>query len=256
MDFPVERFAAGLGTRVIGRRVVFFPVLISTMIAAREEAERGAPEGTVIIAGEQTAAKGRLQRTWFSPRGALAFSVILRPKTEELPYLIMLSALSVVHSIEQVTHLKPQIKWPNDVLIDGKKVCGILIENSFRGSAVDYAIIGIGVNVNIRMANLPEVPALATSLSDEIGREVSLPELLRQQLRHMDSLYLSLGSGQPVYEEWRRRLVTLGQRVRVRAGGTVEEGIAESVAPDGSLLLRRPDGTMSKIMAGDVTLRE
>lgn len=255
-DLSLEKITTGLGTNVIGRKVIYLPSVTSTMAVAREEAERGAPEGTVILAREQTAARGRLNRVWLSPRGSLAFSVILRPEMKKLPYLIMLAALSVVHSIEHVTPLKPQIKWPNDVLIKGKKVCGILIENGLRGNVVDYAVVGIGVNVNVNLAESPEIQPIATSLSDETGHEVSLLEILRHLLRDMESLYLALASGQTIYEEWRRRLVTLGKRVRVRSGETVEEGIAESVAPDGSLWLRRPDGSLSKIVVGDVTLRE
>ncbi|GAH88453.1 unnamed protein product, partial [marine sediment metagenome] len=112
------------------------------MEVAKQEAQLGAVEGTVIIADEQTAGRGRIKRVWLSPKGSVALSIILYPSVVNLPSLIMLASLAVVHSIEAVTGLKPQVKWPNDVLVNDKKVCGILIESSVRGNIVDYAIIG------------------------------------------------------------------------------------------------------------------
>jgi len=226
------------------------------MEVARREAQRGAAEGTVIIADEQTVGKGRIKRTWLSPRGNIALSIILYPSVVYLTSLIMLASLAVVYSIESVTGLKPQLKWPNDVLIKGRKVCGILIENDVRGNRVDYAIIGIGINVNLRLADFPELSTIATSLSDELGRELPRLDLIRRLLVEVERLYLALPSGEPIYEQWRDRLVTLGRRIEVRWGKTIYEGIAESVVRDGSLLLRRSDGSLTKIVAGDITLRD
>lgn len=223
------------------------------MEIARHEAEQGASEGTVVVADEQTVGKGRLQRLWLSPPGSVALSVILYPSAVRLPHLIMLASLAVVYSIKAVAGLEPAIKWPNDVLINDKKVCGILIENKVRGNTVDYAIIGIGVNVNLKMADFPELLPVATSLSDELGRPVSRLALIRELLVAMERLYLALPGS--VYEEWRDRLVTLGKRVSVTWGDTRCDGIAESVARDGSLLLRQPDGSITRIVAGDASLR-
>jgi len=212
--------------------------------------------GTIIIAGKQTAGRGRRQRTWLSPEGSLALSIILYPSVVYLPSLIMLASLAVVHSIEAVTDLKPQIKWPNDVLINGRKVCGILIENEVRGNTVGYAIIGIGINVNLRLSDFPEILPTATSLSDELGRDVPVLDVVQQLLIEVERLYLTLLAGGSIYEEWRDRLVTLGKRVHIKSGDTVCKGIAESVARDGSLLLRHSDGRLTRIVAGDATLRD
>lgn len=246
----------GLPTRFIGQRVLYYPRLTSTMDIARREARQKATEGTVVIADEQTAGRGRIQRVWLSPNGSVALSVLLYPSLTSLPYLVMLASLAVAHSIEALTGLKPQIKWPNDVLINQKKVCGILVESDVRGDRVNYAIIGIGINVNNTMAHSPERTALATSLRDETGKEISRADLIRQLLIDMESLYLTLPDGRQVYDEWREKLVTLGKRVRVQSGQTVLEGIAESVDKNGSLLLRHPDGTITRVIAGDVTLRD
>jgi len=245
-----------LETRFIGQRVIYYPSLTSTMEVAKREAQQGAAEGTIIIADEQTAGKGRMKRLWLSPRGSIALSVILYPDVAYLTSLVMLASLAVVHSIEAVTGLKAQVKWPNDVLIDGKKVCGILVESELRRDIVNYAIVGIGVNVNLRLADFPEILPIATSLSDELGREVSPLELIRRLLVEIEGLYLALPVGGSIYEEWRDRLMTLGRRVSVKWGTTSYQGIAESVASDGSLLLRHSDGSLTKIVAGDVTLRD
>jgi BirA family biotin operon repressor/biotin-[acetyl-CoA-carboxylase] ligase len=247
---------ADLATRFIGQRVIYYPKLASTMDVAREKAQRGAAEGTVIIAEEQTAGKGRSKRVWLSPRGSIALSVILYPSLSYLPYLIMLASLAVVDSIESIAGLKAQLKWPNDVLIDGKKVCGILVESDLRASAVAYAIIGIGINVNLRLADFPQISALATSLADELGQDVSRVEMIRHLLVEMERLYLTLPDGEPVYRAWRDRLVTLGRKVQVKSGKSVLEGTAESVARDGSLLLRHSNGSLTRIVAGDVSLRD
>ena len=215
-----------------------------------------AAEGTVVITGEQTMGKGREKRVWLSPRGSVAFSLLLYPEACQLPYLVMITSVAVARTIEKTTGLETQLKWPNDVLIKGRKVCGILIENEWLGNKVGWAVIGIGINVNIRMKDFPEIAAMATSLYDEVGKELSRVEIIRHLLAEMEKLYLSLGDGELVYREWRDRLITLGQRVRVASGEAVLEGVAEGVARDGSLLLRRGDGHLSRIVAGDVTLRD
>ena len=245
-----------LETRFIGQRVIYYPSLASTMEVAKQEAQKGAAEGTVIIADEQTTGKGRIKRVWLSPKGSIALSVILYPGVAYLPFLTMLASLAVTHSIEAVTGLKSQVKWPNDVLINGKKVCGVLIESNVRGDIVDYAIIGIGVNVNLRLYDFPQIQPTATSLSDELGRDVSRLDVIRCLLVEIERLYLALLAGGSIYQEWRDSLVTLGRRVRVKLGDTIHEGIAESIAEDGSLLLRHSDGSLSRIVAGDVTLRD
>ncbi|MBI3040323.1 MAG: biotin--[acetyl-CoA-carboxylase] ligase [Chloroflexi bacterium] len=245
-----------LETRFVGQRVIYYPSLTSTMEVARREAQQGAAEGTVIVADEQTAGKGRLKRAWLSPGGNVALSLILYPALANLPSLIMLASLAVVHSIEAVTGLKSQVKWPNDVLINGRKVSGILIENDVQANTVNYTIIGIGININLRLADFPEILPVATSLGAELGRDVSRLSVIRCLLVEIERLYLGLSVGGSVYEEWRDSLVTLGRRVRATTGETIYEGVAESVDRDGSLRLRGWDGSLTRIVAGDVTLRD
>ena len=253
-DLP-DLLLSSLTTQLIGGKIIYHPRLDSTMNAAREMVKQGAPEGCVIITDEQTSGKGRIKRAWLSPEGCIALSIILYPGISSLPYLVMLTSLAVAHSIEKVSGIKPQLKWPNDVLINGKKVCGILIESDVRGSKVTYTIIGIGINVNLRLSEFPELATTATSLSDELGRSVSRVELIRCLFLEIERLYLTLPDGEAIYTEWRDRLVTLGQQVQVTSGDSITRGVAESVDRDGSLWLRQPDGNLTRIIAGDVTLR-
>jgi len=225
------------------------------MTAAKQEAQRGATEGTVVIADEQTAGRGRMKRSWLSPKGNIALSIILYPTITSLPYLIMLASLAVADAIEAVTGLKTQLKWPNDVLINGRKVGGILIEGEVRGRKLDYAIIGIGVNTNLNPSHFAELLPVATSLGDELGGEISRLAIIQRLLVKVERLYLALPSAETIYQPWRDRLVTLGRQVEVSWGRTRYQGIAESVALDGSLLLRHPDGSLSRVVAGDVSLR-
>jgi BirA family biotin operon repressor/biotin-[acetyl-CoA-carboxylase] ligase len=255
-DLSPSSITRDLKTTCIGKKVIYYPRLPSTMDAARQEARQGAAEGTVIIAGEQTEGKGRLQRTWFSPSGNIAFSIILYPGIASLPYLIMIASLAVVHSIETVTGLKTQIKWPNDILIGSKKVGGILIENEMKRNKVVFTIIGIGINVDLRVPEFIEITTTATSLNRESGKVVRRTKIIRSLLTEFEKLYLSLPAGEPIYKAWRDRLVTLGRKVKVKTGRYTLEGIAESVDTSGALMLRHADGCLTRVIAGDVTLRE
>jgi BirA family biotin operon repressor/biotin-[acetyl-CoA-carboxylase] ligase len=245
----------GLNTGFIGQKIIYYPTLTSTMDTARQSARQGAIAGTVIIAGEQTGGRGRLQRTWLSPEGNIAMSIILYPDIAYLPYLIMIASLAVVSAIETIAGLKAQIKWPNDILIDGKKVCGILIENEVKGNKVAYSVIGIGVNIDLNVADYPEISSTATSLKSKSHKDLRI-EIIRSLLIEFERLYLVLPDGKPIYEAWRARLVTLGKKVSVISGNHALEGITESVDETGALVLRLTDGSLTRVVAGDVTLHE
>ena len=167
----------------------------------------------------------------------------------------MLASLAVLRSIEKTTGLKCQLKWPNDVLINNKKVCGILLESQAAPDSVDYAIIGIGINVNMKLSDYPEISAIATSLADETGKKYPVRFCCVICFWKWKSYICGF---KPANLPWRNgviNLITLGKNIHVRFGDDVFEGIAESVADDGSLMLRCADGKLLKFMAGDVTLR-
>ena len=254
--FSSQTLREGLTTRFVGRQLEYRAVLGSTQDLARELARASAPQGTVVLAGRQTAGRGRLGRSFISPRGGLYFTVILRPALEHLRSLPIVAALAVARGLEQVAGLRTALKWPNDVLVGGRKICGILVESEVTGPTVNHVLLGIGVNVNADMSAYPEIAAIATSAAAEAGHSVSREALAAGILSELEELYLAAQVGRRVRDEWRARLQTLGRRVRVTCGETVEEGLAEDVDGDGSLILRRPDGSRVTIAAGDVTLRE
>jgi BirA family biotin operon repressor/biotin-[acetyl-CoA-carboxylase] ligase len=253
--FSSKTLGDALTTRFVGRRLEYRAVLGSTQDLARRLAQAGAAEGTVVLAGRQTAGRGRLGRSFISPRGGLYFTVVLRPAPEHLRPLPIIAALAVARGLERVAGLRTALKWPNDVLVGGRKVCGILVESELMGQAVSYALVGIGLNVNADMAAYPEIAAIATSAAVEAGCPVSREALAAVVLSELEALYLAAQAGRWVQDEWRARLETLGRQVRVTFGQTVEEGLAEDVDGDGSLILRRADGSRVTIVAGDVTLR-
>ena len=239
---------------LIGRHILYYPRLTSTMEMARQLAEEGVAEGTVIIAGEQTEGRGRLGRKWLSPpEGSISLSIIVRPHMSYLPQLNMVASLATLRSITTVTGLKPCIKWPNDILLHGKKVSGILIENTFEGADLRAAIVGIGINVDFDPASFPEIAAIATSLSVEAGRSISAQDLMTSLLKTFDEVYGDLRQAGTVYDAWLPFVETLGKWVTVRWGDSIEEGCAESIDVKGSLILRRSDGSTLALTAGEVT---
>ena len=245
-----------LHSRTIGFELDYRPQVISTQDVVREAAGRGVPEGFVVMADEQTGGRGRLGRSWISPPGVnLYVSVLLRPEPRQLPALAMLAPLAVCCAVEDTVSLRAGIKWPNDVVVNGRKLAGVLIETEFRGDAVSFTIAGMGVNVNLETSRIDEIRGTATSLREELGRPVGREAVLIALLGHLDRLYGDLKSGRSPHAEWKARLLTLGQQVRVRIGEQVEEGTAEDVREDGALMLRRPDGVLVTIEAGEVTLR-
>jgi BirA family biotin operon repressor/biotin-[acetyl-CoA-carboxylase] ligase len=254
-ELSASLITKGLKTTCIGQNVRYFASLPSTMDAARREIRRGAGEGTVIIAGEQTGGRGRLKRAWFSPRGNIALSIILYPDIASLPYLVMIASLAAAQSIESVTGKKTQLKWPNDILIEGKKVGGILIENEVKGDKVSFSIIGIGINVALNVADYAEIVETATSLKTGAAKDDLHLAIIRSLLHEFEKLYFKLPDGKPIFEAWRDRLVTLGKRVRAISGSRTIEGIAESVDVSGALVIRGAGGEITKVVAGDVTSR-
>lgn len=245
-----------LDTRFIGQKVIYFPQLPSTMDVARRKARQGAVEGTVIMAGEQTSGRGRIKRTWLSPPGNIALSVILYPDVSCLPYLVMIASLAVVRSIRNVTGLKADIKWPNDVLISGKKVCGILIENEIGGTGVARAIIGVGINIDLGELKITDSTIPVSSLEKEVKQTVVRTDLVKNLLVEMERLYLKLPEGKSIYRQWRRKLITLGKKVTVRMGDETLHGLAASVDSGGALILELDDGSTTRVIAGDVSLWE
>lgn len=255
LDLPtVER---RLTTRFVGRSLVYLTSTTSTQDVARAEAERGAPEGTAVLAEEQTAGRGRLGRAWVSPAGKNIYvTIVMRPPAARLRALSVVTPLAVAEALEGAAALSARIKWPNDVLVNGRKISGVLIETELMGDAVKYALVGIGLNVNLDVEAVPDIAAIATSVRRELGRDASREELLAAFLNAFEARYSQALEGDEPFRAWRSRLDTLGRRVRATLGERVVEGIAEDVDAEGNLLVRRDDGSLASVEAGEVTLSD
>lgn len=256
-----DEIADGLNTEFMGGRVYYHQSLESTNREARALASGGVPGGSLVVAEEQAGGRGRMGRGWFSPKGlGLWCSLILRPEVQpnEAPPITMLTAVAVASAVEKVTGVAPGIKWPNDLLVGGKKICGILTEMVAEMEKVDYLVVGVGINVNIPFEDFPEeLRETATSLCLEKNELVSRLHLLKQFLREFEFYYQKwINEGfAPVLEEWKKRCINLGCPVRISTSREVWEGLAEDVDSDGALLLRMPGGSVQRFMAGEVSLR-
>lgn len=249
-------------TRVIGRDIRAFQETTSTNDVVEKLARDGVKEGVVVFAESQTKGRGRLGRRWISPaRAGLWFSVLLRPalRPHETTQLTVASATALVCAIEGETNLRPEIKWPNDILIRGKKLAGILTELNAELDRVKYVILGVGVDVNLNLSEFPpEIRKLATSLKIESGRPVSRADLAIRILRELDRNYARVCSGQfsAVANEWEEHCTTIGRNVSIRVGDRRIQGRAESLSEDGALLVRTEHGLLERITGGDVEMEK
>ena len=246
---------------ILGRRIEHREVTGSTMDDARELAQHGAPEGTVVVAELQTGGRGRRGREWLSARGAgITASIILRPPfpPSMAQHLSLLAALGVAGGIRAGTGAPARVKWPNDIMLDGKKLGGVLIELIAEADRIGAAMIGIGLNVNGTVADLPPgLEETATTLEAHLGAAADRTEVLCGILGAMDGLYGGLCADGPdtILRQWREMDVCLGQRIRAVEGTGEIEGRAVGIRDDGALEIELPDGSTRALLAGDVTLR-
>ena len=253
-----EAVLADLGCRRIGSQVSCLDVTDSTNLQAGLLGDRGAPDGAVVIADRQTAGKGRMGRHWESPAGVnLYASILLRPPIPpfDAPQLTFLSAVAVCRAIAACTRLQATVKWPNDVLVNGRKVAGLLNEMSAETDRVNHVVLGIGVNLNMLEKQFPEVLRYpATSLRLVLGAPVSRLDFARALLREVDELYqLFLEQGSvPILAAWLDLCEMNGQPVKVDGGNLLIEGVMTGLAEDGALLVRTGAGKIEPVYAGDV----
>lgn len=254
---PAE-VASDLGTKHIGREVVYFAETDSTNLRAHELGKAGAAEGTVVLANSQTAGKGRLGRQWCSPAGVnLYASVLVRPPVAPryASQLTFLSAAAVARTVAGTGKLPVTVKWPNDVLIGGRKVAGLLNELDAETERIHYLVLGIGVNLNMTADQFPnDLRYPATSVLLASGHRVSRLDFTRCLLRNLDSLYglyLARGFG-PVLEAWQEYFDLTGRTVEVDYQDRRVTGVVAGLDGDGALLLKLADGTRERVLAGDV----
>ena len=252
-----EEIQDGLKTAIVGSEIVYFAETDSTNHRAALLAEGGARDGTVIVAEAQSAGKGRLGRRWTSPAGVnLYLSIILRPAIapRAAPLLTFLSSLATARTIELETGLRPTVKWPNDVLLGGCKVAGLLNEMNAETERVNYVILGIGVNLNMTQEQFPDdLRYPATSLALALQHPVDRVRFCRRLLSEIDSLYRNYPAGQDtILAGWLAYFDLQGKKVTVEEPSRSIVGTVTGIAADGALLLSLENGDSERILAGDV----
>jgi BirA family biotin operon repressor/biotin-[acetyl-CoA-carboxylase] ligase len=254
----IARVRAHLSANRLGATFHYFQEIGSTNTHARNLAERGAREGAIVIAEKQTHGRGRLDRRWESPPFTnLYLSFILRPKLppRQAPQITLAAAVALVETVGSLLSRPPAIKWPNDILFDGKKLAGILTEAACDAERVEYVILGIGLNVNYRVDAMPEgLRHRATSIADLIGRNVSRESVLVRLIQDLDRCYGELEESgfEALRPRWEAHFALRGRRVQVDLGGQTVIGRAQGIDREGALIIEDEQGQRRSIVAGDV----
>ncbi len=255
-----QEIQRGLSTNYIGKEIFYFPELKSTNIIAKEKAlhrAEGIDEGTLIIAERQSAGKGRLGREWFSPVGGIWLSIILYPQLSPsyISRITLMTAVAAVKAIKICTQIKPQIKWPNDILINEKKVCGILTEMSAELDIINWVVVGIGINANIDLRDFPkDIREKTISLKEISGKEISRVKLAQAFLQEFEKYYKILKRREfsSILKEWKLYSHTLGRKIRVDMGEKIITGEAVDINEEGALILKKEDDELVEIISGTI----
>jgi BirA family biotin operon repressor/biotin-[acetyl-CoA-carboxylase] ligase len=256
-----ERIRELLRTKTFGRTLHVYDALDSTQTKAHELVEQGAAEGTLVIAEQQTAGRGRMGRTWHSPPGSgIYMSLILKPRIplHFTPQLTLLAAVALCRGIQRITDVTVGIKWPNDLLARGKKMSGILLESNAEDERLRYIVAGMGIGVNLQPDDYPpELRSVATSLAIEAGRRFERETIIAAVLDEFEALYAMYHEQgfAPIRLLWEANSVSLHRPLRVRTPSGELEGIAESLNESGGLNVRMPDGTLTVVYSGEVELK-
>ncbi|MCK5553721.1 MAG: biotin--[acetyl-CoA-carboxylase] ligase [Deltaproteobacteria bacterium] len=257
--FSLRAIKAHLGTQLLGKKIHVFDELDSTNLEAYRMAREGGEEGEVVVADRQLRGKGRLGRQWLSPPGVnLYVSIILRPPivVRNAPLITLMAAIATVKATKGISGLQPQIKWPNDLLINNKKVAGLLNEMKCKAGKVEFIVLGIGINVNMTLEVVPEeMRSTATSLREELGYDISRVEFLSALLREVEREYQAFLTGEPgrILRQWEEFSQMVGKFVEMRSFNEVIRGKVKGIDSNGSLLLSTPDGSERRVIAGDIS---
>lgn len=251
-----EKIQSGLSNRIIGRKLGLFQEIDSTNQRAVELAKKGEKEGAVIIAETQSKGRGRMGRPWLSPPGGMYLSLILRPKIspEDSSLIVFLTAVAVAESLKAQS-LSPTIKWPNDILIDSKKICGILTEMKIKEDKIDYLVVGIGININTDLSLLPqEIREKSTSLKEILKKDIDRNGFIKTLLISLEKWYLEfINKGkEKIFKEWRSYANIMGRRVRIDEPNRSIEGRVVKIKENGALVLKANEKT-EEITGGDLT---
>ena len=254
--------AGALAGRRVGRALVCLETVDSTNNEVKRRALAGAADGLAVVAEQQTGGRGRRCRSFVSPAGeGLYLSVLLRPRCplEEVSTLTAWTAVAVCNAVERVCGVRPGIKWPNDVILDGRKLCGILTELELEAetAALRHVVVGVGINLTQTAADFgPEVAPVAVSLAQALGRAPRRAEMAAAVLAALDELYAAFPAERAAWlERYRADCLTLGRTVRLLRAGEEEEAFAEAVDDAFALVVRRADGSREAVSSGEVSVR-
>ncbi len=253
LPYEIKR---GLKTNVIGHDIHYFNEVDSTNEVAKYLAEKGAEDGTVVVAETQNKGKGRRGKTWISPPGGIWMSVILRPEIppHRASQLTLVTGVVVAKTIKEELNIDVGIKWPNDILIGDKKVCGILTEVNATMDKVNYLVVGIGIDMNVDVPMLPsDLQKGATSLKNELDTEINGALLVQKFLLKFENIYNDFKDGKlpEILNEWRAMSSTIGTSVEVRTRGKRVQGYAVGINGEGILILEMEDGSLRKMISGE-----
>ncbi len=254
----IEGIKNCLATRFIGANIYLFDAIDSTNSHAHKLAKEGVQNGTVVLSESQSKGKGRLGRTWFSPSGAnIYLSVIIKPQmpSTQITLLTFAAAIAVAKAIRGIAGLDADIKWPNDILIKGKKVAGILSEMDAKSDTIRFVVIGIGINVNLDKKDIPsELMDKATSIKIESNSAIDRMNLICRVLENLEKWYnlFERNGANDIIKEWKSLAITIGRDVKVQSGNSFIEGRAVDIDENGALLIKDRNGVIQKVLSGDV----
>ena len=233
----------------LAEKIHHFREIDSTMDVARELANHGAGEGTIVVAESQSVGRGRLKRQWLSPEGGIYFTVILRPRISPVyvSRISLMASVAVARTIRNLYGLKAELKWPNDVLVEGRKVCGILAETGAETDVINFVNLGIGINAN---TSIPQFGERATSLKEQLEKEISRKKCFSSVLKEIARQQLLLTKGD-LLEEWKGLSATLNKKVKVVSPGEEIAGQAIDIDTNGALIIKGEDGSLRGAVAGD-----
>lgn len=251
-----------MNTKLIGKEIVFLESVDSTNSYAKKMGEEEFQEGTLVIAEEQTAGRGRLGREWISPKGkGIWMTIMLKPdiKPEQAAQITLIAAFAVVLGIKNICNIDAMIKWPNDVVVNGKKLCGILTEMGAEIDRINYLIVGIGINANIDEMDFANSGLdIATSLKVQKGEDIDRKILISDIIKNFEKLYIDFierGSIEYIIKNYKKVSATLGKEIRILAKGEEWNGIALDINSHGHLMVKMDDGKIEEISSGEVSVR-
>lgn len=260
MDFCLSELERSFAGEIIGHKIYYFEEIGSTNDEAYHLGRQGLPEGSAVIADAQKAGKGRLARSWHSPPKANIYtSVLLRPKfaPAAAPRLTIMAGVAVAETLKMFCPGNIQLKWPNDVLIEGKKVCGILAQMQAEVGKIDFIVLGIGINVNMSANNLPpDIEKSATSLMMQAGTVISRGKILINLYKNLSKWYKKLINDgfEEIRQKWTQGATLIGCEVQINYHKEIIRGIAQGIDEDGALLIRGAESKEIRVMAGDASI--